>query len=66
MARYTVEAWQGKDLFVGIDMHLKQWHVTILNEDGLRLFSNRIAGTTEAIDKLLSRYGRSERDLCGV
>ena len=61
MARYTVEAWQGKDLFVGIDMHLKQWHVTILNEDGLRLFSNRIAGTAEAIDKLLSRYGEAKK-----
>jgi len=60
MARYTVEAWQGKDLFVGIDMHLKQWHVTILNEDGLRLFSNRIAGTAEAIDKVLSRYGEAK------
>ncbi len=22
MARYTVEAWDGKDLFVGTDMHL--------------------------------------------
>ena len=60
MARYTVEAWRGKDLFVGIDMHLKQWHVTILNEDGLRLFSNRIAGTAEAIDKVLSRYGEAK------
>ena len=65
MARYTVEAWQGKDLFVGIDMHRKQWHITILNEDGLRLFSNRIAGTTEAIDKLLSRYGEA-KEICAV
>lgn len=65
MARYTVEAWQGKDLFVGIDMHRKQWHITILNEDGLRLFSNCIAGTTEAIDKLLSRY-REAKEICAV
>ncbi len=65
MARYTVEAWRGKDLFVGIDMHRKQWHITILNEDGLRLFSNRIAGTTEAIDKLLSRYGEAKK-ICAV
>ena len=61
MARYTVEAWRGKDLFVGIDMHRKQWHVTILNEDGLRLYSNRIAGTTEAIDRVLSRYGEAKK-----
>lgn len=56
MGRYSSEAWKGKHLFVGIDLHRKQWHVTILNEDGLKLFSNRIAGTCEALSGILNRY----------
>ena len=61
MARYTVSAWKGKHLFVGIDVHRRWWHVTILNEDGLKLFANQIPGNCEAISQLLSRYAEAER-----
>lgn len=65
MARYTVEAWQGKDILLDIDMHRKQWHITILSEDGLRLSSNRVAGTIVAVSKLSSRYGEAKQT-CAV
>jgi transposase len=37
-------------------MHRKRWHITILNEEGLQLFSNRIPGYCDALGQLLSRY----------
>ena len=43
------------DLYVGIDVHLKTWHVTILH-DGKILFSYGIPGKWEALRKLLDRY----------
>ena len=61
MARYTATAWQDKHLFVGIDMHRKQWHITILTEEGLKLFSNRIEGSCEALDRVLCRYSKARR-----
>jgi len=56
MARYKVTAWKGKRLFVGVDMHRSWWHVTILNEDGLKLYAGRRAPDRDAISELLSRY----------
>lgn len=56
MARYKPEAWRGKSLFVGIDLHLKKWHVTILREDGLVLFSNSIEGRWPSLQDLLGRF----------
>ena len=43
------------DLYVGIDVHLKTWHVTILHE-GAILFSSGIPGQWEVLRKLLDRY----------
>jgi transposase len=43
------------DLYVGIDVHLKTWHVTILHE-GAILFSSGIPGQWEVLGKLLDRY----------
>ena len=37
----VVEAQIGEDLYAGIDMHRKQWCITVPNEDDRRLFSNR-------------------------
>ena len=34
MAKYDSMTWQGKALFVGIDMHRKRWHISIRSEDG--------------------------------
>jgi transposase len=43
------------DLYVGIDVHLKTWHVTILHE-GAILFSSGIPGQWDVLRKLLDRY----------
>ena len=46
------------DLYVGIDMHLKSWHVTILHE-GVKLFCSNITGGWDVLKKLLDRYSAS-------
>ena len=56
MARYTLKAWEGKRLFIGIDMHRSFWHVTILSEEDLVLFSRRISSTWDALRDVLERY----------
>lgn len=60
MPRYTPKAWKGKHLFMGIDMHRKLWHITILNEDSLKLFSNQIPGNCGALAHLLDRYSQAK------
>jgi transposase len=57
MARYKKGAWEGKHLFVGIDLHRQKWHVTVRSEDGMILFSNNIDGTWESMKRLLDRFG---------
>lgn len=61
MPRYKPEAWRGKHLFVGVDLHLKKWQVTILSEDGLKLFSNSIDGSWPSLQSLLSRFGEASK-----
>ena len=56
MARYTKEAWVGKQLSVGVDVHRKHWHVTVLTHDGLRLLRNNIPGSWRSLKRLLDRY----------
>jgi len=48
-------ALQSSDLFVGIDLHLKSWHVTIL-QNGVKLFCSNIAGRWEVLKKILDRF----------
>jgi transposase len=43
------------DLYVGIDVHVKSWHVTIL-QDGAVLSSSSIPGHWEVLRKMLDRY----------
>jgi transposase len=45
----------GEDLFVGIDLHKRRWHVTIRTLD-VELFSGSIPGTWDALRQLLDRY----------
>ena len=59
MGRYSKQAWKGKCLFMGIDLHRKSWHVTIRSEDGLVLFSNNIGGRWEDLERLLSRFSEA-------
>jgi len=61
MPRYKPEAWRGKQLFVGVDLHLKKWQVTVLSEDGLKLFSNSIDGNWPSFESLLSRFGEASK-----
>jgi transposase len=46
---------KGKSLFVGIDLHMLQWHLTIRTED-VEIFCGSIPGKWEALRKLLDRY----------
>jgi hypothetical protein len=46
---------QGEELFVGIDLHKRRWHVTIRVVDA-EIFSSRIAGRWEKLQRVLNRY----------
>ena len=46
---------QGEELFVGIDLHKRRWHVTIRTLD-LEVFSSSIVGRWEDLRRILSRY----------
>jgi transposase len=53
--KYTITLPDGEIIYVGVDLHNKQWHITIRTFD-LELFSASIAGTWEALRCLLARY----------
>jgi hypothetical protein len=38
-----IKQLQGEELFIGIDLHKRRWHVTIRTAD-VEIFSNSIAG----------------------
>lgn len=61
MSRYEVVAWKGKEVFVGIDLHRKHWHVSILSEDDLLLYSERIVGNWPTLSKVLGAYGEASK-----
>ena len=46
---------QGEELFIGIDLHKRRWHVTIRTAD-VEIFSNSIAGSWQELRKVLNRY----------
>lgn len=58
MGIYDKRGQEGRDIFVGIDVHLRQWHVTILSDDEI-LFSGNIPGHWESLEHLLGEYDRS-------
>ena len=55
MKRQRKETKSGEDLFVGIDIHKRTWHVTIQTVD-IVLFCGSIPGKWEALKRLLNRY----------
>lgn len=55
MRRYGFEGSGDSVIYVGIDVHLRQWHVTI-RTDEVELFSGSIPGTWSALSSLLGRY----------
>ena len=62
MERYKETARKGKWIFVGVDLHRKQWHVTVRGEEG-EMFSGSIAGKWDCLKKLLDRYGEYEKQV---
>ena len=46
---------KGEQLFVGIDLHKRRWHVTVRTVD-VEIFSNGIVGRWEELKKVLNRY----------
>ena len=49
------DVFSGEELFVGIDLHKRNWHVTIRSAD-VELFCSNIPGSWEALDKVLKRF----------
>lgn len=59
MRRKRKEIIQGEDLFIGIDLHKRTWHITIRTND-FEVFSGSIPGSWEALSKLLDRYKKAQ------
>ncbi|MEE9238993.1 MAG: IS110 family transposase [Thermodesulfobacteriota bacterium] len=59
MERYKERYTQGKEIYVGIDLHKKSWHVTVISED-TELYRGSIPGIWEALRSLLQRYKGSQ------
>lgn len=55
MKRKSKQITQGEELYVGIDLHKRTWHITIRASD-FEVFSASISGNWEALSKLLDRY----------
>jgi len=53
---YKKDEFKGKDIFVGIDVHKRTWHVTILTEEGQELFNQGIRADWYNLRKLFDRY----------
>lgn len=58
MGEYIKTKEESKYIFVGVDLHLKGWHVTIRTRDE-ELFSGGIPGHWESLRRLLERYRNS-------
>jgi transposase len=58
MKRKAKEISEAEELFVGIDLHKRRWHITIRTHD-LEFFSASIAGNWEALSKILNRYKKA-------
>lgn len=55
MRNDTITIPDGETIFVGIDMHKRNWHITLRTQD-TELFSANIPGTWEELRKVLGRY----------
>jgi transposase len=53
MGVYTKRCVSGKKVFVGVDLHKQQWHVTMRTEEQ-EVFSGSIPSRWEALEKLLN------------
>ena len=55
MRAYNINLPEGETIFVGIDMHNRQWRVTLRTTD-VELSSASIPGDWESLRRLLERY----------
>jgi transposase len=55
MEKKTKELESGKDLFIGIDLHKRTWHVTVRTKE-VELFSGSIPGSWKALRRIVDRY----------
>src|SRR5215213_5737467 len=55
MRAHNISLPDGETIFVGIDMHQRQWRVTI-RTDGVELTSASIPGDWQSLRRLLERY----------
>lgn len=55
MKRKPKKIVQGEELFIGIDLHKRTWHISIRTSE-VEVFSASIPGNWEALSKLLNRY----------
>lgn len=55
MKRHRKQKVTGEELFVGVDLHKRTWHVTIRTLD-VELFSGSIAGEWPVLLRILDRY----------
>jgi transposase len=55
MKGYIQKVVEGKDIFVGIDLHRTKWHVTARTDDD-EVYSKSLPGEWEALRKLLLRF----------
>ena len=51
MQKYKV-SFKGQNIYVGIDVHLKTWHVTTLTESGCKYSFSQHADAKELFDRL--------------
>jgi transposase len=62
MERYRESPEKRKRIYVGVDMHRLQWHVTVRTEDA-ELFVGSIPGKWDSLKKLLDRYKEYEKEV---
>lgn len=46
---------EGEDVFIGLDMHRRQWYVTVMTKE-LELFNASIPGSWNSLRKVMDRY----------
>ena len=55
MQKYKV-SFKGQNIYVGIDVHLKTWHVTTLTESGCKYSFSQHANAKELFDRLNKKF----------
>lgn len=59
MTTYIKKVEEGSTIFIGLDIHLRQWHVTV-RDTYQEKFSGSIDGNWASLEALLNRYPHAE------